>query len=645
MRPTAISACLLSVVASMSVVMSPGVARASYVSTHIGYGFPHSGVAYVQNNSNADVDYASVWAVAGNISGVDDALVSARNTGTTPVIHWYYWGWTVGNVASNGTACVDNYSNPDLDDAKCDSRTRQAWDTGAAALRDLILSQWGTAPAIVTLELEFHQGATAGGTTAENMDGYLANQAAIFHSGNTSIKTVLGFGEWASPTTYNIYDRAAAAADYEGTQILFSCINQTKTEYLNGPQRSLDNSTALQAKYGKPVFIYDFGLSSYSGPLTGDPDYNNPSHQVQYDCKTSDNYEVNQETAYRQLVSQTFRDSFKAQGVIGVVFRDLYDEPNRPNWWTDYHRLAEKYWGIRDQRTGDRAKLSYDDVIAGIQAENGGSNPPPPPPPPPPGDEWKQEAEVFASRPVGGQCTNAGSSGGACWNVWSNGTISTTMTAATAGVKKVNVVAHGDPAGGVWPHMVVKVDGTTVSDVTVGTDVWSAYGAALYLAAGSHSLSVTYDNDGSVNGNDRNLLVDYATLNPAQQSWTQECESFPTATAGGRTTSAGASGGAYWNLWSNGYLQTSMSVPYTSAHELDIVARGDVAATVWPIMNVYVDGVLKATTTVNTTTWTTYRYKLVLSGGTRTLKIEFTNDANINGEDRNLKLDVAKLYS
>jgi hypothetical protein len=588
----------------------------------------------VVESSGADVHYGSTWAVAGDISGVDDAILAAQAQGTVPVIHWYYWGWRVAKYGPNGVPCVDNWTAVGGD---CGTLSRQQWDTVAQQLADLIENMQGANETVVTLELEFHQGPTASGTTAENMDGYLEHQARDIFGPKTNIKTALGFGEWATSSTYSIYNRAQAASDYAGTQVLFSCYRQTSAQYLNGPTRARDNAAALQSAFPtKPVFVYDFGESSYSGTLSNDPSY-----QPQYECIEPGDYEIKQETAYAQLVGATMRQELKDLGVIAVVFRETYDQPNRSGWTGDYHTLAEKYWGIIDQRPDpDRPKRSYDDVIAGINAENGGGG----------GGggggvEWKQEAESFTTRPVGGSGTDAGASGGAFWNVWSNGTISTTMTALTSGVKRVAVTAKGDPAAGVWPHMLVKVDGTTVSDVTVGTDTWLSYGAALYLASGAHSLSVTYDNDANINGDDRNLLVDFGSLDPATQSWAKEAESFATKTAGGNTTSVGASGGAYWNLWSNGYIENAMTVPYTSAHEIDVVARGDVAGGIWPIMKVYVDGVLIATQTVDQTVWTTYRYRRTIGGGSHLLRLEFTNDGIVGSEDRNLKLDLASLYS
>ena len=215
----------------------------------------------------------------------------------------------------------------------------------------------------------------------------------------------------------------------------------------------------------------------------------------------------------------------------------------------------------------------------------------------------------------------------------------------SAGTKRVTVVARGDPAAGIWPEMEVRVNGTLVMSLSVSRDTWWPYAAAITLAQGAHTIEVRFTNDGNVNGDDRNLLVDFASIEPATRSWTQEAESFPTATAGDDIPSTTASGLRCWNLWSNGYIETTMNVPYASQHELHVVARGRVAGGVWPNMEVSVDGQVVLSAPVTTTTWQTYRVRRVVNGGARTLRIRFTNDAIVGNEDRNLEVDVASLYT
>jgi hypothetical protein len=620
MRKRLAAACLSAAVGVAMAVVPIGPAGA--VTAKLDFGFPAESIANVQAEG-AQVGYSSSWAVGGDLGGVDAALDTANAKGTVPVVHWYYWG---GDISQT---CVENVSNT----AICNGKTRNGWDAGASALSTKIWNKRQGRPAIVTLELEFHNNNVH---TYEPLDGYLANQATLLRgaaAGHTGISVALGWGEWADQDgAIGVFDRAQAASDYAGTEVLWSCHQQGLTKYRTAISRLVQNSTNLRTTFGKPVFVYDLGLSSFWNGA-GDSAYDpvNPNRH----CTDANNFEIEQNNLMAELFTR--KQELKNTDVIGVVFRELDDWATRPPDG-DTHKIAERWWGFRHSGV---KKLAWDTVMNGIKAENGS----PPPPPPPGPNEWQQEAEAFATKPVGGVCTDATASGGQCWNLWSNGSITTTTTALAAGTKQVTVMALGDPAGGVWPQMEVYVDSVQVMNVAVSDDVWRPYSAAVTLAAGTHTVEVRYTNDGTVSGNDRNLLVDYASTNPSTATWSQEAELFPTHTAGGSTPSAGASGGAYWNLWSNGYVETTMSVPYTSQHEIQVAARGDVAGGVWPQMKVYVDGTLVLTQTVGTTTWTRYPVRRVLSGGSHTLRIEFTNDAIIGSEDRNLKLDLAALYS
>jgi hypothetical protein len=59
--------------------------------------------------------------------------------------------------------------------------------------------------------------------------------------------------------------------------------------------------------------------------------------------------------------------------------------------------------------------------------------------------------------------------------------------------------------------MVVSIDGVQVMSTYVSATQWSAYTATTSVAAGSHTVKVTFDNDyyGSC---DRNLRADALTL-------------------------------------------------------------------------------------------------------------------------------------
>jgi hypothetical protein len=93
------------------------------------------------------------------------------------------------------------------------------------------------------------------------------------------------------------------------------------------------------------------------------------------------------------------------------------------------------------------------------------------------------------------------------WNIWSNGFISTSHDFSAAPTR-LRVMARGEPAFGVWPHMVVSVNGSPVGDVSVQSGDWASYAFELDAAAGSQEIRVAFDNDAFFPPVDRNLLVD-----------------------------------------------------------------------------------------------------------------------------------------
>ena len=67
------------------------------------------------------------------------------------------------------------------------------------------------------------------------------------------------------------------------------------------------------------------------------------------------------------------------------------------------------------------------------------------------------------------------------WNIWSNGNISTQHD-FFPGSTRIDVVASGTSAAGLWPHMVVTVNGQQVGQATVSsTSALPLIGARLRL--------------------------------------------------------------------------------------------------------------------------------------------------------------------
>jgi hypothetical protein len=97
------------------------------------------------------------------------------------------------------------------------------------------------------------------------------------------------------------------------------------------------------------------------------------------------------------------------------------------------------------------------------------------------------------------------------WNIKTNGYIST-QHGFTSGTLPLTIVAKGSIAAGVWPNMVVKVNGVTVGQATVSATTWTQYTFQLNASAGTQEIRVVFDNDLQKKGEDRNLYVDKVTV-------------------------------------------------------------------------------------------------------------------------------------
>jgi hypothetical protein len=93
--------------------------------------------------------------------------------------------------------------------------------------------------------------------------------------------------------------------------------------------------------------------------------------------------------------------------------------------------------------------------------------------------------------------------------IWSNASASRTVSLSGA-TTSLTVWAKGDQCNGA-PHMIVYIDGIRRVSTAVPATRWTAFTARVGLAAGSHVVRVTFDNDyyGSC---DRNLRVDAIDL-------------------------------------------------------------------------------------------------------------------------------------
>lgn len=116
------------------------------------------------------------------------------------------------------------------------------------------------------------------------------------------------------------------------------------------------------------------------------------------------------------------------------------------------------------------------------------------------------------------------------------------------------------------------------------------------------------------------------------------CSGSATYEAEAMRASTGGPTPGGWNIWSNGDISQSVSVPGGAAM-VTVVARGASAGGVWPRMSVSLGGSVVGQLTVAAASWTRFRVPFTGHGGTAELRVAFTNDAILGGEDRNLYVD------
>ncbi len=282
------------------------------------------------------VRYASTWAGAWNQkwgwSGIEDDLRNAKAAGAVPVVQWWYWGDDISPECVE-RGCRDQYHGVRKDKA--------TWIRMSNELADLIVRVGGAdSQALVVIETEFNK---HGIESYEPFDGYLAEQAAIFH--RRGLKVVVGFGNWGRPLWKN-FDRAIAAADLLGTMALQSSVRDAAT-YLSGADQLITAAHYFNTTFAKRTLV-DFAFSSYPAP----------------------SYELAQDTVIRDIFRRI--EEFRAAGVEGMVWRMLSDDPlfNTDN----YHGIAERYFGLL--RADGSPKAAFLPFLDGVATETEGAIPP-----------------------------------------------------------------------------------------------------------------------------------------------------------------------------------------------------------------------------------------------------------------------------
>ena len=110
------------------------------------------------------------------------------------------------------------------------------------------------------------------------------------------------------------------------------------------------------------------------------------------------------------------------------------------------------------------------------------------------------QAEKAAVHTVGGMQKGA-------WCIWSNGEVGDYVRFEKAGTYEIVARAFGSPAGGGWPLMSVRVDGEALAQATVDKPEAAEYPLKVKVAAGTHLVTIGFENDLVVGKEDRNLYL------------------------------------------------------------------------------------------------------------------------------------------
>jgi len=99
-------------------------------------------------------------------------------------------------------------------------------------------------------------------------------------------------------------------------------------------------------------------------------------------------------------------------------------------------------------------------------------------------------------------------------NMYWTGTVSRTIE-VPEGACVIKIKARGSSALGVWPYMIVELDGSEIGEAYVDSPEWEYYVFNADTKGGTKILSVTFTNDGGdpKRGTDRNLYVGEVEVN------------------------------------------------------------------------------------------------------------------------------------
>ena len=211
----------------------------------------------------------------------------------------------------------------------------------------------------------------------------------------------------------------------------------------------------------------------------------------------------------------------------------------------------------------------------------------------------------------------------------------------------ITVNASGAAAGGVNAHFKLLVDGQNVGEATVGTTAKDYSFTTNLTADQAHKVQIQYDNDATVNGQDRNLFVNKVTINGHAFAPTDAAVTYDKGALDGHDVVKGQS-----SMWWGGTLvvdapagdfPVQTAAPAAPASTITVNALGTAAGGVNAHFNLLVDGQKVgegvAGTSAKDFTFTTN----LTADQAHKVQVQYDNDAVINGQDRSLIVNTVTI--
>ncbi|MES2716498.1 MAG: DUF1800 family protein [Pseudomonadota bacterium] len=199
--------------------------------------------------------------------------------------------------------------------------------------------------------------------------------------------------------------------------------------------------------------------------------------------------------------------------------------------------------------------------------------------------------------------------------------------------------AKGSLAGNLGPVALLRINGVTVGSAEVRSTEFADYSFAVPPMAPGAKVDLVFTNDAVVSGQDRNLFVAYMISGTTSLLPTAAGAVYDRGAGAAAFDGADTVAGTGTMAW-GGALRAAWPQPNITS-TLTVRASATLAGNVGPVMQVRVDGVAVSSVEVRATTPTDYLMPVPpLQAGSR-IDLAYTNDAVVDGVDRNLTVAYA----